>query len=258
MKNHKLSIWMLLPVFILANLNAQNIKIHDSLAANADLMKVKLQGQGFGKMMKMKFGDYAMESSKQSANVTTTKKKLFDSYTETKSKQKFSFVLSGKNDTAYAYGAKNIETNELRSFNLLPGIEWGTDALLEYSDVNCTFININQDSTDTWTLLIRNSGKQGSSEAGAILTNGKQGLIICPVTSGADDKRSIPAQGFEFMQDSIPVAAVQYYGGGVLGLNKNIVWIDRNASEKIKIILAASATVLINNYMLNVSALDSF
>ena len=256
MKNRVLFSWMLFSIFILESSYGQNISINDSLAANSDMMKVKLQGQGAGKMWKMKFGDYAVESSKAGATVTTTKSNLFNTYAETKSKQKFSFILTDKNDTAYAYGAKNVEVKELRAIDIIPEFSVGTNQILESSDVISTFININQDSTDTWTLLIRHTGSSTEKETGAILTNGKESFIIHDITSGPSDKRSLPAQGYEFYKDSVSLAAVQYYGGGALGLNKNIVWISKNVTDKMKLILAASATVLINNAMSNYSMME--
>ena len=38
---------------------------------------------------------------------------------------------------------------------------------------------------------------------------------------------------------------MQYYGGGTLGMNKNIIWIRSDLSSQDKLILAAAMTALL-------------
>ena len=93
----------------------KNIVISDSLKANADEMKVKMGGQGFGKAWKIRFGDYVTVSSKQGWTTTSTKGNFFNTKTESKTTQKFSFVMTaGTADTAFVNAASNIEVKQLQ------------------------------------------------------------------------------------------------------------------------------------------------
>lgn len=68
----------------------QNIVIDDSLAAHADMYKVKVGGSGFGKVVKISFGDYAVTSSKSGWRKTNSSANLLETKKETKTTHKFS------------------------------------------------------------------------------------------------------------------------------------------------------------------------
>jgi hypothetical protein len=81
----------------------------------------------------------------------------------------------------------------------------------------------------------------------AMLTNATRKIDILPVTSNknGEDKRSMPALGYEFVESGKSLAAVQYYGGGMLGMNKNIVWLQKDLDETMKLVMAAAATAIL-------------
>ena len=64
--------------------DAQNIVVDENLAANSEPLKVKMGAQGFGKIAKWKFGEYAVVASKAGWTKTTTKSNLFNTKTESK------------------------------------------------------------------------------------------------------------------------------------------------------------------------------
>ena len=75
---------------------------------------------------------------------------------------------------------------------------------------------------------------------------GKKDLCT-PASSNKNggDTRSYPALGYEFIENGQSLSALQYYGGGMMGLNKNIVWIHNSLDEKVKLILAAASTAIL-------------
>ncbi len=91
------------------------------------------------------------------------------------------------------------------------------------------------------------SGSNTLDKYDAFLTNGERKIFVIPVTSNKNggDSRSFPAQGYEFVENGQSLGAVQYYGGGALGMNKNIVWIGNSLNEKMKLVLAAAAAALL-------------
>ena len=235
--------------------NAQkNIVINDSLRANADEMKVKMGGQGFGKTWKFRFGDYGIVSSKQGWTTTSTKANFFNTKTESKTTQKFSFVMAGGTaDTAFVNAASNIEVKQLQEIEILNHVFVGNNEVLKESNNFSTFIRINGDTTSEWVLLmnvIHGTQAEGNYYE-AFMTDGVRKIFFVPATSNknGDDKRSIPAAGYELVENGASIAALQYYGGGMLGMNKNIIWINRNLDAKMKLILAATLSAVLQKKM---------
>jgi len=227
----------------------KDIIIGDSLAANAEKLNVKMGTQWFGKIWKFRFGDYAVVSSKLGWVTTSTKGNFFNTKTESKSTEKFSFVLTNKvNDSALVNAANNIAIQSLHQIEIIPHFYWGDDELLQETRNFSAFISINGDTTEIWALFMnitRGSNTQGNYDA--FLTNGGRKIFIIPTTSNKNggDNRSLTALGYEFIENDQSLSALQYYGGGAFGMNKNIIWINKNADEKMKLILAAASTAIL-------------
>lgn len=58
------------------------------------------------------------------------------------------------------------------------------------------------------------------------------------------------------MENDHAFLALQYYGGGALGMNKNVVWIDNTQDPKMKLILAAAATAIMQLKMDEIAAAE--
>jgi hypothetical protein len=54
----------------------------------------------------------------------------------------------------------------------------------------------------------------------------------------------LPARGFEFWEAGQSLGAVQYYAGGALGLNKNVVYLRRDIDPQLKLLLASAMTAI--------------
>jgi hypothetical protein len=227
----------------------KNIIISDSLAGHAEELKVKMGTQMAGKTWKIRFGDYAIVSGKTGWTTITSKSNLFNTKTESTSAQKFSFVLGNKTtDLASVNAANNIEIKSLNEIELFRYYWSGSDRLLLKAQNFCAFITINADTSETWALLMnlaRGSNATGADEA--LLTNGERRIFISAVDSNKNggDPRSMPALGYEFIENSRPLCALQYYGGGALGMNRNIVWMYEGMDAKMNLILAAAMAALL-------------
>ncbi len=227
----------------------KNIIISDSLAANSEKLNVKMGTQWFGKMWKFRFGDYEVVSSKLGWTKTSTKSNFFNTKTESKSTEKFSFVLTNKtNDSAMVNAANNIDSKMIKELEILPNVFWGTNELVEENRNFSAFITINRDSTETWTLLMNIARSSNARDKyDAFLTNGERKIFVIPTTSNRNggDSRTFPARGYEFIENGQSISALQYYAGGALGMNKNIIWIHNSPNEKMKLVLAAATTALL-------------
>ncbi len=241
---------LLLSFSLFSTAQKNNIALSNNLAENADELKVKMGTQGFGKIWKFRFGDYEVVSSKMGWTTTSSKGSIFNLKTETSSSEKFSFVLANKSqDKAKVNAAKRMKMESLREIEILPSLTIGGDVLKESGNFTA-FISINEDTTNTWALLMNVVNvNEGNNTYNAYLTNGERKIFIIPVTS--NDGRSIPALGYEFVENGIPHCAMQYYGGGTLGMNKNIIWLGKQLDEPMKLILAAAMTALLQ---INVTA----
>lgn len=241
-------LWLLLAWSNIA-VAQKDIVISDSLAAHAQKLNVKLGAQWFGKIWKIRFGEYAVVSSKMAWTPMTTRGNFFNTRTESKSTEKFSFVLTNKsNDSAKVNAANNILIEAMHEIEILPNFTWGDNELIQEQRNFSAFININQDTTETWALFmnfIRGKNIEGSSES--FLTNGRRTIFVVPTTSykNGEDKRPMPAMGYEFIENNQSLGALQYYGGGLMGMNKNVVWIHDGLEERLKLVLAAACTAIL-------------
>ena len=235
-------------VLLIIHVDAQNIVIDENLAANSEPLKVKMGTQGFGKIAKWKFGEYAVVASKAGWVKTTTKSNLFNTKTESKTTQKFSFTMCNQaGDSALVNAAINVEVKAVQGFELFPNFFVGENELKLDSKNFTASITINRDTTGTWVLLMNSEwGSEAKNMGNAMLTNGILKFLIFSASSNKNgtDKRNFPAQGYELIENDHAVLALQYYGGGAMGYNKNIVWIDNTQDPKMKLILAAATTAI--------------
>ncbi len=157
-------------------------------------------------------------------------------------------MTNGTNDSAKVNAANNISTQSLHEMEILPNFSWGNNELLQESRNFSAFITLNQDTSETWVLLMNiTRGSNAGGKYDVQLTNGERKIVVIPTTSNKNgaDTRSLPALGYEFIENGQSVAALQYYGGGALGMNKNIVWLHNSLDAKIKLILAAAGTAIL-------------
>lgn len=235
-------------VFLISNSGqAQKgtIALSGNLSKNADVLNVKMGTQWFGKIWKFRFGDYEVVSSKLGWATTSNKASLFNRKTESTTTEKFSFLLVNQAaDSARVNAARKVKVNGLREIEILPNFSIGSDELISESGNFTAFININEDTANTWALFMSVFRINVEDKYyDAFLTNGDRRILILPVTS--NDNRSIPSLGYEFKEDGEPLCAVQYYGGGALGANKNIIWLSKSLDQHMKLILSAAMTALL-------------
>jgi hypothetical protein len=121
----------------------------------------------------------------------------------------------------------------------------GEDALLSESKNFSAFININNDTTEIWSLLMNIALVRDEKERyEAFLTNGTRRIFVVPVSSS--NKKSGPfsldAVGYELIENKESLGAVQYRGPGTMALCKNLVWIKNNLEPRMQLFLAAAMT----------------
>lgn len=228
--------------------------ISKALAENSEMLKVKMGAQWGNKIWKFKFGDYAVVDSKMGWKKVKTKSNLLNTKSEVISDQKFSFVLTNKtNDSAFVNAVENISVEQLQSFELFPNFYLGSDELLKDSRKFSAFISSTTNQDETWVLVMKNTrGREVAYNEEAFLTNGERLITIIPVSSKKDTKNisylgvllNLPAMGYEFIENEQSLCAIQYYGGSVLGTNKNIIWLKSDLDSNIKLIYAAAMTAI--------------
>lgn len=237
-----------------AQAQSKELIISKELAENSEMLKVKMGTQWMGKIWKFKFGDYSVVDSKLGWRKVKTKSNLLNTKSEVNSDQKFSFVLTNKtNDSALVNAVDNISVEQLQSFEIFPNFYLGSDELLKDSRKFSAFISTTNNE-EIWVLVMKNTqGSEVAYENEAFLTNGERLIAIIPVSSIKDTKKrselsmiqNPPAMGFEFIENDQSLCAMQYYGGGVFGLNKNIIWLKSDLDSRMKLIYAAAMTAIL-------------
>lgn len=248
-----LGFFLLFTAFVQAQ--GKDLIISKDLAENSEMFKVKMGTQWMGKIWKFKFGEYAVVDSKLGWRKVKTKSNLLNTKSEVNSDQKFSFVLTNKTkDSAFVNAVENISVGQLQSFELFPNFYLGSDELLKDSRKFSAFISTTGNQEETWTLVMKTTqGSDVAYEDEAFLTNGDRLITIIPVSSKIDTKNrsqlgvvlNLPAMGFEFIENDQSLCAMQYYGGGILGTNKNIIWLKSDLDSRMKLIYAVAMTAIL-------------
>jgi hypothetical protein len=223
------------------------ILISDSLAANADTLKVNKGAQWLNRIAKWRIGDYVVASSKYGGESGSMKGNLIKSKSESRSIENFSFVLTDKTaDSATVNAAHNTIVNERHSTPLGNGIHLGSDEVAQESDSFTAIIVINKDTIESWTLFI--GGTRGGDTEGtyeAYLSSGERKILLSAVTSNKDGGSSIlgGAFGYEFIENGRSLGAVQYRGGA-FGVTY-MVWMHKGLDARMKILLASAMTAVL-------------
>lgn len=250
-------------LFLPAAARAQKtLALDPDLLANSDALKVRLGIQTPGRMWKFKFGEYALVSSKMGPEVTTTASPIFSPVEKSRAKQKFSFVIKGAGpETATVKAAQNLASESLDEFAVSSRVSVSAADISGTDDNLAATVLLDGDGETPWTLIlnVKSSWAVLKEEMiAAFLTNGTRGIAIAPVTSNAPGAKSSgkPALGYEFSEEGRALGAVQYWGGGILGANKNVVYLRRDLEPRTKLLLAAAMTAIIQAKMDALEALD--
>jgi hypothetical protein len=246
------NLFLFLSVISILNIQGQQkeIVIDDDLSAKAEKLKVKMGAQWAGKIFKIKFGDYEVTDSKNGWTTSTGGTNFLGTKARSETSNEFSFELTDKSlsEKAVVNAASSMTSEEIRSFQLFSTLAIGSDELIKSANNFSAFITTAQDEEDTWVLIKSlEDGSQANYEFRAFLTNHDRTISIERTTSNKEgqDSRSIPAKGYEFIENGKSLCAVQYYGGGMMGMNKSIIWIRSELSPKEKLILASAMTALL-------------
>ena len=225
----------------------RTIVISDSLIGNAERLSVKKGAQWMGQIAKWRFGDYAVVSGKPGWTHTRTTGNFFQTKSETRSHDTFTFVLTNAaTDSAMVNAARNVDVQELHKLDLGHGWSLGSDEVVLESENFTAFITINRDTTETWTLYIGDaSGRDSEGKHEAFLTNGERRILLSLASSNKNvyDMSGLPALGYEFVENGQSLCALQYFGG--LFDFRQIVWMHSNLDARTKLILAAPMTAVL-------------
>ena len=261
MKKHLFN-YFLLVLFIIGSeistAQKKNIDISHALSENAEMMKVKMGAQWMGKMWRMKFGDYSIGKNKMGREEITQNSNRSNIEVDSNIGYKFNFELNNKtSESAIVSAVFSKDIKHLQSTSLAVSFHGGSDSDFSLSIDSDTSIDevlrdslnfisgisLKSNKKNQWNLyFVITSGTDINYKNGGVLTDGERIIVIRFVTSNQDgnDNRKLPATGYEFSENGKSICAMQYYGGGYFGLNKNIFWIDSSLNQDMKLILAAT------------------
>lgn len=228
---------MLAVALIAVSCKTSDIKISDSLASNSVPLQVA-GNTGLILNKKITFGDYYTSPIKRGIT-SRTEYNLFG-ITHEKAKQMVEFTqyMPGGH-SANIVGSNNYNNN---MFDLFKGIQNYAD---KFTNGFFGVIIPNDKQSPVWQVLIENdnSGSSLKSETDdgvAMSEDGDQIDIygtkeLSTEAFLTNDSRTF---GFEFWRNGKSLAAVSTFGNGK-------VWIDKNLSDRDKMIVSSLATILI-------------
>lgn len=229
---------------------APGIVIDEDLRVNADEHKVSLGMQKPGRTWNFKFGEYSIVSSKTGTAVTTTTGSVLGRRGDKRTEQEYTFVMQGAGPaTAHVKAVQNADAEDLPDLNLGGGFAIDLEALAGATDHLVASIQIEGDQSAPWALLLdvkRSLANTAEETRLSLLGNGEREIRLVPVTSdppGASGS-ALPARGYQFFENDRPIGALQYLGAGVLGFNKNVVYLRRDLDPHTRLMLAAAMSAI--------------
>src|SRR2546422_10914365 len=113
----------------------KTIRISDSLARNAERLKVERGAQWMGHIGKWRFGDYTVVSGKPGWTHTRATGNFFQNESESAAHDTFTFVLTNAaTDSAVVNAARNANVQELHKLDLGHGWSLGSDEVVQESE----------------------------------------------------------------------------------------------------------------------------
>ncbi len=225
----------------------KTIRISDSLARNAERLKVERGAQWMGHIGKWRFGDYAVVSGKPGWTHTRMTGNFFQTESESRTRETFTFVLTdAATDSAVVNAARNVNVQELHKLDLGHGWSLGSDQLVQESENFTALITINRDTAETWVLFLGStSGRDSEGKHVAFLSNGERRILLSLASSNQNvyDFRGMPALGYEFIESGQSLCAVQYFSGSFDFTQ--VVWMHSGLDARTKLILAAAMTAVL-------------
>lgn len=250
------------------------IVINEELAANAEALKVKMGSKWSHRVWTISFGEFSVgkgsSQGKQDTSSATTKEATKNNIWQRVSQTKahYEFTLSdSRSNLATVEAVDDVSVEEFRTvtrtLNFLSPKKWlESEELLPWtkeiywepgedsnkSQVFSAVINTSGEDADTWVLTMAMSeGRDLGYEREAFLSNGERQIQIVSTTSNKPKGvvRANPALGLEFVEGEQTLCALQYSGGGFMSDYKKLVWIDSRLDQRMKLILAAAMTSLL-------------
>lgn len=231
-----------------AQSRGKNIPIDPILAANSEAFKVKLNTKGPMKYWCLQFGDFRIITHEMGDLETRESSNFLKTKMTHKSKDHISFSLhSNSPDSVHTVAISEKTVQELRSLEICRDFYWGRDDFLKDSHFLSAIIRGSWDKNTRWFLLIEQDYGKTRQKYEAFLGNDERIIKIIHLCSNSigKNKRIYPALGYELIEDKEALSAVQYHGGGALGLFKKTIWIKSSIDHRTKLILAAAMSALI-------------
>jgi len=213
------------------------MKLDNQLKANSEPMEAKRKG--VSTIGKYQFGPYKIVSGKAGWTTSKSSKRFFSFETETESKKKSSFVfVANDKDSVLVNTATNTKAKETSIGN------WTN--LNQSNDNYIILITPSNDTTEWKMIVIFKSGSEveGNYKSDGSLTDGVANIEIRAVKHWDDGATAAFKLiiGYEFYLENQSIAAVQ---ASIDTMKKKYVWLDKNLSEHMKLVLAAASASLL-------------
>jgi len=228
---------------------AQNAPITDSLfKANATALSIKGSGtQVFGKIPKFSFGDYAVVSGKVGATNSSASENILLTSGERKSYQKFSFIFTGNaGDSVKVDAFWKFTSQSHNGMQIARNVFVGRPAAQEAAFEFVAGMTLSSDTSQKWTLVIKNEeGTDAKGKHESYLTDGKRNIQIISMTNSQNTPMFAGLDN-GFVENNQLYTAFQYWGNVAFTKKyQNMIWLDKGIDPKMKILLSAATTAII-------------
>lgn len=228
--------------------SASRILVADSLRAGTDIMRARMTFQAPGRIWNFKFGEYVVVKSKLSPEATTT---VGDGTLENSlTTSSFWFILKGAGpETVKVEAFQRIGALNIEDIDVSARLSVGAEGIRGAHDHLVATLNVEGEEGPPWKLYLNAvvaGGGTGERTSLSYMTDGTREIVLRPVTNDVPGgkRHAIPARGYEFAEKGTPLGAVQYYGGGMFGINQHYIHLRRDLDSRTKLLLAAAMTAV--------------
>lgn len=229
--------------------SASRIVIDDGLRAGSDVMRARMTVQAPGRIWNFKFGEYAIVKSHLGPEKTTTRGS--GSLEESLTTLSFWFILKGAGPEAVKVEAfQRIGSLDIVDVKVSPDSSVSAEGITGVHNNLVATLAFEGDEGPSWKLVLNavtHGGGAGERTPVSCMTDGTRRIVLRPVSNDVPGakRHAIPARGYEFAENGIPLGAVQYYGGGMFGINMNYIHLRRDLDPRTRLLLAAAMTLVL-------------
>lgn len=227
------------------------IHLSEGLSLNSTPIRVK-----FGKIItkpNMSAGPYTIVDAIDKWQKEKYKSNFWGTRSSVEVQDDFSFIVkNGKGESCLIEYLKKISSTEKSEFRI-GMFYFGENQLIDY-EASISVLSYLEDDEDPWLYLDANGLDQNGNLINQRRISSKEKVLEVRETNSnlaGGRQREFPAFGYEIFKENEGIAAIQFNGPGMMGLNQYQIWLRNDLKESTKLKVTGIFMALIHHSLKN-------